>query len=95
MVMSTITGPASYASGGFTSRVNSLRQVEKVISISNNGGIKSDAGDVTIGTGASRNLLTILARSFQYTCGASYVASEVDNGVNLSGITFTAIVIGT
>jgi len=95
LVHVTSAGPSSYAAGGFTVTVNSLRQVEKVLSVSNDGGYKSDAGDTSIGTGANRNVVTVKAREYWYTCGGKDVAPEVVDGENLSGVTFSLIVIGS
>jgi hypothetical protein len=94
LVHVTSAGPSSYSTGGFTVTVNSLKQVEKVLSISNNGGYKSDAGDASIGTGANRNVVTVKVREYWYTCGGIDVAPEVASGENLSGVTFSLVVIG-
>jgi len=95
LVHATFTGPSSYSTGGFTGRINALRQVEKVISASNNSGYKSDAGDISIGTGADRNLLTIKSREYYYTCGGTDVAMECPSAEDLSGVTFSVVVIGS
>jgi hypothetical protein len=95
LVHATSAGPSSYTTGGFTVTVNSLKQVEKVISISNNGGLKSDAGDASIGTGANRNVVTVKVRSYWYTCAGINAAPETGANTNLSGITFSLVVIGS
>jgi len=86
----TSSGPASYSTGGFTVTVNSLRRVDKVIAVSNDGGYKTDAGDVSI----SNNVVTVKVREYQYTCGGTYIADEVSSGKDLSGVTFSLLVIG-
>ena len=95
LVHATFTGPSSYSTGGFTGRINALRQVEKVISASNNGGYKSDIGDISIGTVANRNLLTIKVREYWYTCGGIDMAPECESGRVLSGVTFSVVAIGS
>jgi len=94
LVHVTSSGPSSYASGGFNVTVNSLRWVEKVIMASNDGGYKVEPGDISIGTGANRNVLTVPVKYYDYDAGADGAAIEVAAGTDLSAVTFSFIVIG-
>ncbi|MBW2560872.1 MAG: hypothetical protein JRE40_08465 [Deltaproteobacteria bacterium] len=84
-------GPSSYSSGGFDVAINSLRAVEKIVSLGNNYGYRSEAEEASI----SGNTLTIKVRYYYYACPALCATGwEVTDGRDLSGVTFSGIVIG-
>jgi hypothetical protein len=84
-------GPSSYTTGGFSVAVNALRRVEKIVSLSNNYGYRSPAKEASI----SGNAVTIKVRYYYYACPALCATGwEVTSGRDLSGVTFSGIVIG-
>lgn len=84
-------GPSSYSSGGFDVPITSLRAVEKVVSISNDYGYRAEPGEASI----SGNTVTIKARYYYYACPTTCSTGwEVTDGSDLSGVTFSGIVIG-
>ena len=80
LYIDTATGPASYATGGFTVTVDGLTNVEKAVVIAG-GGYTAEV------TSISDNTLTIVVYSSAGT--------EVTAGTDLSGVTFVIIALGT
>jgi hypothetical protein len=85
-------GPASYAAGGPTITISSLRAVEKVVSISNDKGYLTTPGNVVISGNTVK--VPIYYHYFQCPVTCPSGAREVNAGVNLSGVTLSGIVIG-
>jgi len=84
-------GPASYAAGGFSVTINALRAVEKIVSLGNNYGYRSPTKEASI----SGNAVTIKVRYYYYACPALCATGwEVTDTRDLSGVTFSGIVIG-
>jgi len=85
-------GPASYSAGGFSVPIATLRKVEKIINLSNDGGFLMHPAKVTI----SGNSLTIPVYYHYFQCPVACpaVGQEVATGSNLSAYNFKGIVIG-
>jgi len=83
----TVSGPVSYATGGFTVTIADLEAVEDAVVIAG-GGYQAEVAKI------SGNTITILARYFDYPAAAAGVAIEVPAGTDLSGVTFRIIAIG-
>lgn len=84
-------GPASYSTGGFSVTINALRAVERIVDIHNNYGYKSEAGDASI----SGNAITVKASYYYYACPVTCATGfEVRSGADLSGVTFSGLVVG-
>lgn len=81
-------GPSSYSSPGFDVSVSTLRGVEQVISIRNDGGYLGEAQSI------SGNTVTVKARYFDYDAVADGPAIEVADTTDLSAVTFSGVVIG-
>ena len=86
------SGPSSYSSGGFDVTITSLRKVEKIVDLSNDGGFLTHPAKVTI----SANKLTIPVYYHYFQCPVTCpaVGWEVTAGRDLSSYTFKGIVIG-
>jgi len=86
------SGPSSYSAGGMSVSINSLRAVEKVISVSNDKGYLVTPGSVSV----SGNSLTIPVYYHYFQCPVTCPtgAREVNAGTDLSGVTFKGIVVG-
>jgi len=82
----TVTGPTSYATGGFSVTIADLESIDGAVVIAG-GGYKAE---VTW----TANKLTIVVRYFDYPAAAAGVAIEVPAGTDLSGVTFIIIAIG-
>jgi len=81
------SGPSSYSSGGFEVTVSELRVIEKVIAVYSNGGYLCEPGAI------SKNTVKVVAKWFKYSSSSDGVAEE-PTGQDLSGTTFTVVVIG-
>jgi len=85
-------GPASYAAGGPTITISSLRAVEKVVSIRNDKGYLTTPGNVVISGNTVK--VPIYYHYFQCPVTCPTGAREVNNGTDLSGVTLSGIIIG-
>ncbi len=89
IIKATVTGPASYTSGGFSVRIGSATKIKQVLVATNDGGYKVDIGKV----GVSDNSLTVPVEYYNYPATAAGTATEVPAGTNLSGVNFEFVVI--
>jgi len=88
LVLITTSGPSSYSSGGFTYSVATLKKVEAVISAQASGGYKAEtsiSGDKDV---------VIKVYYYDYDAAGDGPAIEVAGGTDLSGVTFTLVVLG-
>lgn len=88
----TDAGDDSYPTGGMTVTITKLKEIEKVVSIENNKGYMVSPGSVSV----SNNALTVPVYYHYYQCPVTCPtgAREVNNGTDLSGVSFTGVVIG-
>jgi len=84
----TSAGPSSYSAGGFTVTVSDLRKVEAVLFVGANAGYICEPASM------SDNTVTVKVYYFDYDATADGAAIEVANATDLSGVTFTVIVVG-
>ena len=87
-------GPATYATGGFTVTITTLKGVEAVVNVGNNSGYRTEAEEVTK---PEANSIKIPVHYHGYACpGAPICATgwEIPSGRDLSKATFSGIVIG-
>ena len=87
VVAESVSGPASYPSGGFSVAFDELRQVHAAIVIAGGGYLAEVAG-------VSGNTVTIVVRYFDYDAAADGVAIEIPAGTDLSAVSFWVIAIG-
>jgi len=85
----TTTGPSSYASGGFTVRVSSAKEIKAVLTATNDGGYKVDEGKISI----NANEITVPVLYYDYDAGGDGSAIEVADATDLSGVNFDFIVL--
>jgi len=83
----TVSGPVSYATGGFTVTIADLQAVYDA-NVNAGGGYQAEVTTIT------GNRITIVARYFDYPAAAAGVAIEVPAGTDLSGVTFRILAIG-
>ena len=88
VIITTVTGPSSYTSGGVEYTINELDSVVGVIALPA-GGYLIEAS-VVEGT----NRVKLVFKHFDYPATAAGPAVEVPDGTDLSGVTVTLIVIG-
>ena len=87
-------GPDSYTTGGFTVTITTLKGVEAVVNVGNNGGYRTEAEEVTK---PEANQLKIPAHYYGYACTDAPICVtgwEVEVGKDLSHYKFSGIVIG-
>lgn len=89
VVVTRVSGPASYTAGGFDATVGELGQVVAAIVIADSGYL----ADVDYAN-SSGNTLRIRAYYFDYAAAAAGAAIEVAAGTDLSGVNFTIIAFG-
>ena len=82
----TTAGPSSYSAGGFDVTVPDVKKVEDVIFVGNNGGYLCEVADIT------KN--TVKVKVYQFDYPATTAGPAVEASGDLSGVTFTLIVIG-
>lgn len=88
LVVETVSGPASYPTGGFPITFSDGNRVHEVIAVANDGGYV--AQPVKFATGNVINVKVL------YQTGASGTPLvEVASGLDLSGVTFTAVALVT
>lgn len=86
-------GPASYdKSGNMSVSIGTLRAIKRIVRVGNNGGYRTESEEAVI----SGNGFTIPVRYYYYACPYQIctIGYEVPDGQDLSGITFSGIVIG-
>jgi len=86
-------GPTSYATGGFSVSITTLREVEAVVNVGNDGGYRTESEEVTI----TDNSIKIPVHYYGYACpGAPICVTgwEVETDRNLGGYKFSGIVTG-
>ena len=86
-------GPASYATGGFSVSITTLRTVERVIRVGNNSGYRTESEESTI-TG---NSVKIPVHYYGYACPGTPICAtgwEIPAARDLSKATFSGVVIG-
>ena len=86
-------GPASYATGGFTVTISSLKKVEAAVHVGNKSGYRTEPEEATL----SANAIKIPVHYHGYACpGAPICATgwEIPSGRDLSKAAFSGIVIG-
>jgi len=86
-------GPSSYSAGGFTITITTLRAIEKIVSLSNDGGFRTEPGHAII----TNNSFKLPVFYYGYACPGTPVCVtgwEVTTGRDLSGVKFSGIVIG-
>ena len=91
-----VAGPSSYAANGFTVRVNSLRSIDNVLSIT------PTTGRATADTNQVYNLSTITGNSFLVKVMTQTVTASSGNATwaeladaqNISTVIFTFVVLG-
>lgn len=96
VIVTGIAGPASYATGGFTVTVNSLRFIDNVVSITptTNKSTTDHATTYDQGTLAG-NTFKIKVNDQNVTNAATAATwAELAATTNISAVIFTAIVIG-
>jgi len=86
------SGPSSYSSGGFSVSIGTLRKVERIVDLSNDGGFLTHPAKVTI----SGNSLTIPVYYHYFQCPVTcpVVGWEVTEGRDLSAYKFKGVVVG-
>ncbi len=80
-------GPVSYATGGFSVTIGTLREVEAVVNVGNVGGYRTESEEVTI----TDNSIKIPVHYYGYACPgapACVTGWEVETGRSLSGYKF-------
>jgi len=82
-----VSGPSSYATGGFTVTINDLSRVDDAI-VSSTGGYLAEVSSI------SGNTVTVKVYYFDYGSASAGTAVEVPDGTDLSGVTFRIIAIG-
>jgi hypothetical protein len=83
----SVSGPSSYATGGFTVTINDLSRVDDAVVIAG-GGYLAEVASI------SGNTVTIVVRYFDYPATSAGTAVEVPAGTDLSGVVFRIIAIG-
>ena len=91
LVRKSVAGPASYASGGFTV---DLPEIRDIVYILKDGGVTGGGYIYNVDLGTNPNQVKIKAFYFDYAAAAAGAAIEVAAGTNLSGETFTIVVVG-
>ena len=81
------TGPASYASGGFTYNATDFKKVTGAV-VCGGSGYKAEIASI------SGNTITIKVLDYNYPATAAGTATEISAGVDLSGVTFYIVVEG-
>ena len=87
LVITSVAGPASYSTGGFTVSIDELKEVEEAIVVAGGGYLAEVASK-------SGNSITVKVYHFNYPATAAGPAVEVDAGTDLSGVTFIIIAVG-
>jgi len=89
VVVTQVSGPSSYTTGGFNVVVGELGEIQAAI-------VKAGSGyDADIDfANSSGNTLRIKAYYYDYTASAAGAAKEVAAGTDLSGVKFTIIAFG-
>jgi hypothetical protein len=88
IVQTTVSGPSSYATGGYLVRVPELNRIDAVILAFITGGYKIG------GYSISGNAVTVVVHYYDYPATSAGASTEVPNATDLSGTTITLIVIG-
>lgn len=93
LVQATFAGGV-IATSVFNGVVSEARKLKALIHISNDSGYKCDVGDCTVPRStAYPNQITVKPRYYDYSTSTDGVAIVVPNGVDLSGVTFSVIVL--
>jgi len=87
LVVRQVSGPASYATGGFTVSFPELRAVHYAVATAT-GGYLAEVASI------SGNSVTIKVLYFDYDAAADGPAIEVPAGTDLSTVTITIIAVG-
>ena len=95
IVFFSTAGPSSYSTGGFDITITKLRRVEAILTLDNNYGFRTSPAEAQ--ERISANKFTVPVHYYGYACpGAPACATgwEVEDGKDLSHVTFYGIVIG-
>ncbi len=87
----TTTGPSSYVTGGSTVTVSSAKEIKAVLAAGNTGKYLVDRKELQ--DSVSDNTFKLIVNYFSYSATADGAAVEVAAGTDLSGATFSVLVL--
>jgi hypothetical protein len=93
IVQAVVTGPSSYATGGFTVTMGELSKIHAA-SVSVRSNLKADNYVHAVDYAVSDNTITFKVYRIDVTAGAPSAWSEVPAGTDLSDLTLEVVAIG-